>query len=304
MTEVLTGRIETPASRVFVVGSAHLDLTLRVATLPIEGETVTAKALHRGFGGKGANQAVSAGRAGASVVFAGVIGRDLGGDAVRENLSARGIDVALMDRDRERPTATAVVIVDGSGRNQIVVDGSAARLQAANLERALREVAKGDVVVLPCEAPAPVIESTIALARSRGATVILNLAPFTTLRREVLAACDLVVMNEVEAQSLVKRVRDDLIDLASSCATAAQTAVIVTAGARGSVYATPASSTPVVVGAVAPQRVADTTGAGDCYVGSLAARLAAGDDVAEAMAFASIAASVSVGWLGAQPPIE
>ncbi len=120
----------------------------------------------------------------------------------------------------------------------------------------------------------------------------------------MLAACDLVVMNEVEAQSLVKRVRDDLINLASYCATAAQTAVIVTAGARGSVYATPASSTPVVVGAVAPQRVADTTGAGDCYVGSLAARLAAGDDVAEAMAFASIAASVSVGWLGAQPPIE
>lgn len=296
----MSGR-ERDRPRVHVFGAAHEDLLLGVEALPRAGETVLARAFGTGFGGKGANQAVAAARAGARCTFVGMLGSDERGRRVLANLEAEDVDVSDVAWSEMSPTGIAVVVVDSNGKNQIVVaSGSGADMTTTRVDAVLRSCKPCDIVVSQCEIPIHVVEHIVAAGRRAGARVLVNLAPFTSVSRASLAGADLVVLNEHEAASLLGR------ELPSSAAEAVRQAValtrtgcLITLGARGSVYAAP-DHPAVSVPATPVAHVVDTTGAGDSYVGTLAAHLSLGAEMPTAMKAASLAAAESVRLHGAQ----
>lgn len=291
------------SGRVWVWGSAHVDLTLSVGRFPTPGETTTASTLTRGFGGKGANQAVAAAIAGASVHFVGRVGDDLDGIAVATNLKARGIDVSRMDVDATLPTGLALVVVDPDGENFIVVSpGAGGTAPRARLEDDLSEISPGDVLLVQCERPVGRVEDVIRFSAPRGVSIVLNLAPYVALASDVLKAVRVLVVNEAEAAALLgaERVAQPA-EVATTLAEQLGTNCIITLGASGSVLGRPGFAT-LHVPASPTEKVIDTTGAGDAYVGTLAAAYAETPDLAAAMERASRAAARVVQLPGAQPP--
>ncbi len=288
------------AGRVFVFGSANHDHVLTVERLPEAGQTILARSYAHGFGGKGANQAIAAAAAGAAVAFVGTVGVDSRGDDVVGNFAGYGIDVQWLSRTDE-PTGRAFVVVDARGANEIIVaPGANAALTAAAVDTAVTAVTARDVLVVQCEIPAPRVQQIIRAGAAREALVILNLAPFTSLPADALASTGLLIVNESEARALASA-SPAIADLPVAVARSTGCPCIVTLGERGSVFAAPDGRT-VTVAADAADRVVDTTGAGDVYVGTLAAALARHEDMATAMRDASAAAARSVSRVGAQAP--
>ena len=269
--------------RVIVFGSLSQDLHLHMARHPGSGETVMSGDIEYRFGGKGANQAVAAARAGAESIFVGKVGDDPQGRQYVERLAAFGVDTSRMEIMTDVPTGTAIIYNDEDGENMIVVaPGANHRMGDADLDK-LDDLGRGDVLLMPLELPLDVVTAAVEAGAARGARVILNLAPFAPLPEAVLAACDPVVVNEHEA---------DLLERAGISAPS----VLQTLGTRGSRWGdvqVPALTVAVV----------DTTGAGDAYCGTLAARLSMGDDAETAMRAASEAAARCVQHAGAQPPL-
>lgn len=285
--------------RVFVFGSANHDHVLLVEEFPQAGETVLSGSYSLGLGGKGANQAVAAARAGGHVAFVGALGSDQQGDDVLANFAAHGVDTRATTRSAVEATGVAIVLVDARGSNEIIVaPGANTDLPAAAVDAALNGIAANDIVVVQCEIAISRIEQIIRGAARRRATVILNLAPYVELDRDVLPDADVLIVNESEARALT-RSTGPAEELATAVATATGCACVVTLGERGSLYASPDGRTTSVP-AVAVEEVVDTTGAGDVYVGTFAAALARRDTIALAMAAASAAAALSVSTPGAQ----
>ena len=285
--------------RVFVVGSLNVDSVVRVQRHPLPGETVRGGDLQTFWGGKGANQAVAAAEAGADVVFVGRVGDDTEGANYRARLASRSIDVRALSVTRGVSTGHAMIAVDDTGENTIIVSpGANARVSDTDLEilrgsggldttdTAYESEPTGlsadDVLLVSLELDLEVVSAAVRIAADARARVVLNLAPFALLPPEVLALADPVVVNELEADEL-------------RASGAEPGSVLVTLGSRGSRWG------EVTVDAAAVAAVVDTTGAGDSYCGTLAARLAAGDTGEAAMRAASAAAARSVGWTGAQP---
>jgi ribokinase len=271
-------------SRVLVVGSANVDVVLRLPHLAGAGETVLADEVQRGFGGKGANQAVAAVLAGASVALVGRLGDDAAGAAYRRRLAGFGIDVTHLLAAPGHVTGTAYVLVDRSGENSIVVDPGANAAVGTEDLSPVRGLRPGDVLLLQCELPPDVVGAAVRLGHEAGATVVLNLAPYLPLPADVLARCAAVVVNEAEAAALG--------ELAVPSA-----ALVVTRGAAGATWGEldqPGTAVPVA-------EVVDTTGAGDAFCGALAAALAAGRTRGEALAAAVAAGAEAVRRVGAQP---
>ena len=265
--------------RVVVVGSLNVDLVAMVERHPRSGETVLGTSLQRLPGGKGANQALAAAEAGASVTLVGCIGDDADGTAYVIGLTARGVGTAGVRR-AAGSTGTALVVVDRAGENSIVV------VPGANAEVASHDVDTldldpDDVVLLQLEIPLPVVEAAIRRAAAAGARVVLNLAPYAALAPELLDACDPVVVNEHEASALARR----------------PASLLVTLGPRGARWERHGAVVEVVA---PPVEVVDTTGAGDVFAGTLAAALAAGAEPPDAMTAAVAAAARSVTLPGAQ----
>jgi ribokinase len=294
---------ERPAGHVTVLGSAHEDVFLSVARFPVPGETVLARRADRLFGGKGANQAISAARAGADVSFVGVVGEDEGGQRVLANLVGHGVDVTTVRRSVHAPTGLAVIVVDDSGDNQIVVaSGAAEEIDDAFVDAALDGLRPGSVLVLQCELPAQAVARAIHHGARTGARTLVNLAPFVELPEDALRAASVIVLNEIEAMSLNGSADDGSPEaLAAGIAQRTGVETILTLGSRGSVLAQPTRE-PIRVPALAVADVVDTTGAGDAFVGTLAASMAAGNITIEAMRMASTAAARIVEFRGAQPP--
>ncbi|HWM08523.1 MAG TPA: PfkB family carbohydrate kinase [Solirubrobacteraceae bacterium] len=279
---------------VVVVGSVNADLVVTVARLPRAGETVAGGTFARWGGGKGANQAVAAARAGAQVAMVGAVGADdLGDEALRE-LEAEGIDVSAVARLDGVATGVAAIVVDERGENQIAVaSGANASLAGDEVARALAALGPRGVVLLGHEVPPAAVEAGIAAARAAGWLAVLNPAP----ARELPADLDGVTLipNADEARELAGE--DDAEAAARALAARSGAPVLVTIGADGA----------LLVGGDAVERlpapavdVVDTTGAGDAACGALAAELAAGRPVLEAARFAMAAAALSTRAAGAR----
>jgi ribokinase len=272
----------TPGT-VVVFGSLSQDLHLNMSRHPRSGETVMSGDIEYRFGGKGANQAIAAARAGAASVFIGKVGNDPHGKEYVERLGQFGVDTSQMEIVDGAPTGTAIIYVDSTGENMIVVaPGANFRNGLDDLTR-LESYGAGDVLLMPLELPLEVVAQAARKAAGQGMRVILNLAPYAEMPSDVLQLSDPVIANEHEAQLLKE-------------SGASTPSLLVTLGANGSRWAEWA------VPAVAREPI-DTTGAGDAYCGTLAARLALGDDPEQAMAAASQAASECIAHQGAQPDL-
>ncbi len=280
--------------RVLVVGSANIDVVLRVDRLPGPGETVVAESSTvRGFGGKGANQAVAAALAGARVAMVGRVGDEALGTAYRERLAGFGIDVRRLLPTAGSETGTAYVTVDGTGENSIVVSAGANAAMTVDDLGPVAELARGDVLLVQCELPARVVAEAVRRAHGRGARVVLNLAPFLPLPADVIALADPVVVNEEEALLFEGAGRS----AARPADDRAPGSLVVTRGGRGATWGElqlPAVDVP-------EDEVVDTTGAGDAFCGALAAALAAGHDSHASLGLALAAGADAVRRLGAQP---
>ncbi len=269
--------------RVVVVGSLNVDLVTRVERHPKPGETVVGSGLERWAGGKGANQAVAASAAGAAVVMVGCVGSDEAGSAYLARLSALGIDVSGIHRQRDCVTGHALITVDESGENSIVaVAGANASVTVADLA-VLDSVGPGDVVLLQLEVPLMVVAAAARRASTRGARVVLNLAPYVALAPDIVALADPLVVNEHEALMLA-----DSESMPAS--------LVVTFGAAGAAWDGDQLIGPVVE----ESEVLDTTGAGDAFCGALSAALVAGAGRREALQAALIAGAETVKHFGAQ----
>jgi len=281
---------------VLVFGSINVDLLFKVEALPRPGETVLCPGYEVAAGGKGANQATAAARAGAAVRMVGRIGDDSFGRFAREAMAAAGVDCTGIATSG-RATGIAVIGIDQAAENQIMV------ASGANLETCADQVADADlapgVTVLCQNEVRP--EATFALlerARARGARTILNLAPAGAVPAEVLNALDYLVVNEVEGRMAAGCAETvDVAAFARELALRHHLTCVLTLGANGALALGPNVALRVPALPIEP---VDTTGAGDAFVGVLAASLDLGHDPGAALRRASVAAGLACTRLGAQ----
>jgi ribokinase len=288
--------------RVFVAGSINMDVVATADRHPRIGETVAGRQVLYFPGGKGANQAVAASRLGARTTLIGRLGRDSFGAELKAFLGEQGIDLGYVVDTAETHTGTAIITVAEADNTIVVVPGANGLVGADDVE--VVPLLKGDVAVSQFEIPLPTIAAFFQRARAAGAVTVLNPAPAQKMPGELLALVDILVLNETELGFLAG------VELSENDAAARITAVAgqlqarpdqticVTLGKRG-VLALAGSEEIAVQGRVV--KAVDTTGAGDCFVGALAAQLAEGAPLREALTFANAAASISVQRMGAGP---
>jgi ribokinase len=257
---VITGDGPAPP-RLVVLGSINQDITVITAHLPDPGQTVMGTALRRTLGGKGANQAVSAAKAGAQVAMIGCVGADAEATMLVAELASHGVDIARVRRVQE-PTGTAVITVEASAENTIVVVPGANGALLVLGDDDLDEIAGADLLLLQLELPIAVVLAGAGAAARAGVPVLLNPSPAQTLPPQLLAGLTILVLNEGEAAAL------------GPAALASARHLVTTLGARGATYAGPEESFSVPAPVVA---ALDTTGAGDAFVGAFAAAWARGD---------------------------
>lgn len=286
---------------ILVVGSINADDAIRLARFPAPGETVGARSLEQALGGKGANQAVAAARAGASVRMVGAVGAADGGPLVVA-LEADGIDADGVARLTGTPSGRAVVLIDDDAENSIiVVPGANAGLDEEGVRDACDGLTGGDVLLLQHEVPAPISRLAAERARAAGATVVWNAAPAPTTAEELVPELDLLLVNEHElaaVAALLGVTADGTEALIAGVAAATAADVVCTLGAAGAAYLVDGEA-----GTASARRVdaVDTTAAGDTFAGYLAAL--AGLPLADRLRRALDAASLAVTRHGAAPSI-
>jgi ribokinase len=287
---------------IVVIGSSNTDMIIQLDRIPRPGETILGGEFSTAAGGKGANQAVGAARAGGKVTFVARVGRDMFGDQAVAGFERDVIVTDFVFRDPVAPSGVALIFVAKDGENSIAVAGGAnSKLSPADVRKAKRAIAGASAVVMQLETPLETVQAAAELAAKAGVRVILNPAPARSLPDALLKLVSILTPNETEAELLTGiKVTND--------ATAAQAAdklldkgvqaVILTLGARGAFVATKESKQLVPGFKV---KAVDTTAAGDVFNGALAVALSEGRSLLEAARFASAAAAISVTRLGAQP---
>lgn len=286
---------------IVVFGSINVDLIVQVPRLPRPGETVIGPGYRTLPGGKGANQAVAAARAGAEVHMVGRVGQDSFGELALAELAAAGVGLEAVKRDH-RPTGCAFISVDPAGQNQIVVAaGANAGLRERQVSDAL--LGPGTLVLLQMEVPPAENWALIARACARGARVLLNAAPAGPIPGLALAALDWLVVNETESLTLASRLGTGGLDAEGAgrvLSHALGITTVVTLGGAGAVAFS--RGTAWRIGAL-PIRPVDTTAAGDAFVGAFAAAVEAKLDLSEALRRASVAGGLACLVEGAQPSL-
>lgn len=287
------------APDIVVVGSINIDIVVPVPHLPVPGETVAGTQHLKVLGGKGANQAVAAARLGRSVQIVGRVGSDTEGDSCVGGMHPDGVDTRFVARDPEVPTGVALIAVDASGENSIVVGpGANARLSVEDVRAAASSLGSAKVTMVQLEIP---MEAVRTAAEGAGGTFILNPAPAKPLPQDILERVDILTPNEVELgmlSGIEVRSDDDVVRAARSLN--GPRAIAVTLGARGVVLVT--DDRAVAVPAPSVDAV-DTTAAGDAFCGALADALTRGEELESAVGWAVEAACVSVTRMGAQPSL-
>lgn len=288
---------------VVVVGSVNRDYVCRVGLLPTPGETVLGGEAWVGSGGKGGNQAVAASLLGARTLLVARVGRDDDGRALLKDLADAWVDTSEVLPTAAR-TGLAFVTVDATGENAIVVaPGANDLLEPSTTSRAVRALVRPPgVLVVQAEIPEPAFVAAVRAARESDARAVVNLAPYRPVPEDVLALCDPLVVNEAEAGGLLGRpvrgphaAREAVVDLLARCRS-----VVVTVGAAGAVVGDRRLGERVEHVAAEPVDAVDTTGAGDAFVGAIAAALSAGRDLSDAVRVGVRAGTFAVQRLGAQ----
>jgi len=288
--------------RIVVVGSSNTDMVIRASRLPVAGETVLGGRFLTAAGGKGANQAVGAARAGGNVAFIGRVGNDVFGTEALAGLRHAHIDVRGVLRDPVAPSGVALIMVAKGGENCIAVAGGANnKLSPADILRFSPMIRAASVLMVQLETPLATVQAAVTLAARAGVRVVLNPAPARELSAALLKRVSILTPNETEAEILTGiRVTDDVAAARAAAKLRARgvRTVILTLGARGA-FVSDASGETLVRGFKV--RAVDTTAAGDMFNGALAVALGEGRPLDHAVRFAHAAAALSVTREGAQP---
>lgn len=288
--------------RILVVGSSNTDMIIRLDRLPRPGETLLGGEFITAAGGKGANQAVGAARAGGWVTLIARVGRDMFGEQALAGLVKDGINVDYVSRDKTSPSGVALIFVAKDGENIIAVaSGANGRLTPAEVKKAKSVFSDASVLIMQLETPLETVQAAAELATRAGVPVILNPAPARPLPDELLGRVSILTPNESEAELLTGiKVNSDAAAARAAdklLARGVQT-VILTLGARGAFVACDGCRQRVPGFKV---KAVDTTAAGDVFNGALAVALAEERPLPSAVRFANAAAALSVTRLGAQP---
>lgn len=292
------------AGNLVVLGSINADHILNLETFPTPGETVTGNQYQVAFGGKGANQAVAAGRSGASIAFIACTGDDDTGERVRKQLASDNIDVAPVSVVEGESTGVALIFVNAEGENVIGIHaGANAALTIERVEAQREIVADAQALLMQLESPVESVLAAAKIAHENHTTVVLNPAPARVLSDELLALVDIITPNETEAEKLTGiRVEND--DDAARAANALHDkgigTVIITLGSRG-VWASVNGEGRRVPGFKV--KAIDTIAAGDTFNGALVTALLEGKGMDDAIRFAHAAAAIAVTRKGAQPSV-
>lgn len=288
--------------KILVIGSTNVDFLIKSDKLPSFGETVTGGVFMQNFGGKGANQAVGAARAGGDVTFITCLGEDLYADELLRNFKKDGIDTKYVFRDKESATGSALIMLDKDGNNYLAVaPGSNYKLSSTHIDQALDVFLEAEMIVMQMELAPATTYHVFELAKKHGKKVLFNLAPAMSFNKDVLRQVYAFVVNEVEASmvtGLKVETDEEIRSAASALLLLGPPVVVITLGSNGSFIATTGFGQYVPSYKV---KAVDTTAAGDVYCGSLAVALVEGKTLTEAVRFAGAAAAISVTRLGAQP---
>jgi len=289
-------------SNIVVIGSSNVDFFMKMDRLPRLGETVTDCTFMQVFGGKGANQAVGAARAGGKVTFVNCMGDDKFADLMLENFKKDGMNTDFVFREKDIASGAALIMIDAHGNNYLsVAPGANYRLKEFHIDQVKDVIRDAAIILLQYEILPGTLKYIIDACFDMQKKVVLNLAPARPIEDHYLGKISILVVNEVEAEFLTgnKVGTSDEIELAAaSLLKKGIETVIITLGKEGSFIATAEHRERIPAFKVEAQ---DTTAAGDVYCGSLCVALVEGKSLSEAVRFANAAAAISVTRLGAQP---
>lgn len=288
-----------------VVGSFNMDLFIEAPRFPAPGEAILGRNFRRAPGGKGANQAYAVARMGQSAAMIGALGQDAFGNEMVSNLNAAGVDTRGVVRRGDVASGTAMIVLDASGQNQIVVaNGANDTLSAADVQNQAGLFRRSQAVIVQLETPLDAVEAALRLARESGALAVLNPAPYRPVPEPLLSLTDWIIPNEGEAGCLsgvkVCNVQSAALAAGKIKEMAQCRNVLITLGPAGVWMDTECFRGHIP--ALALQAV-DTVGAGDTFIGAFVTRLVEGTLPAEAARFGCVAAGISVTRRGAQASI-
>ena len=290
--------------KILVLGNSNVDFVLKIPRFHQSGETILAESLGIFFGGKGANQTITARRLGGDVEFITKVGNDHYGKSYRRHLIKNGLDQKLILEDKKLPTGTAVIELTPRGENRIISFlGANGSLSVDDLKRLERNWRGVDVFVTQLEVPLPPVERGLRAAKERGAITLLNPSPPIRLSPGVLSLVDFIVPNEWEVQSLTGikwKTGREIGKMAERLLDTGVKNVVVTLGSKGLFFKNRSEEFWMEAFKV---NVIDTTAAGDAFLGALACGLSEDKPIREALAFANAAGALATTKLGAQPSL-
>jgi len=294
--------MRSKTNRILVIGSSNTDMIIKLERIPRPGETLLGGEFSTAAGGKGANQAVGAARAGGAVTFVARVGNDVFGRQTLAGLKRDGIDVRHVFQDASSPSGVALIFVAKDAENSIAVaSGANNKLSRADVKRAAAAFRQAKALLMQLETPLPTVQASAELGARAGLLIILNPAPARQLPRRLLKLVSILTPNETEAELLTGvKVRDEVTVKKAAAQLLSQgvKTVVMTLGARGALIASTGQAQLVPGFKV---KAVDTTAAGDVFNGALAVALTEGKPLPSAARFANAAAALSVTRLGAQP---
>lgn len=289
-------------NKIVVVGSSNVDLIMKMDHLPEKGETVTDAVFMQVYGGKGANQAVAAARAGGKVAFVNCVGEDAYTPQMVQNYNNDGIDIRFVFKEENIASGHALIMIDQTGENIIsVAPGANNLLTPSKIDKALSIINEAAMIVMQYEIPEETIKYVIDLANQKNIPVLWNVAPARPFDFSYIPKVNILVLNEVEAGFLTEMPVENETDAekaAEKLVAKGVEKVIITLGSQGALVVTKNEKVSVASYKV---NAVDTTAAGDTFCGAFAVALVEGKSLKDSLQFASAAAAISVTRMGAQP---